>query len=389
MSEPLGKSQVLEYLKYLSEEYEMYLHTFEKDTSEKTINEIQSIMDGYNIKWSYQPYDNKFGLFSTIGQMLSSSITVYRKVKVNRINIIHARSNIPALIALITKYLTGVKVIFDIRGFQIDEKAEIGRLKKGGLLYKFLKKIELLAYKRSNAIVSLTENAKQLISNVTNEEKIVVIPTCANKDVFRFSPDESFKLENGYSLTDRVIIHAGTVTNWYDFDSELLLVKQLMEKDSKIHFLILNKGEHSFISKKVEMYNIEPSKVKIKEADFYQMHKYLSIADASIFIIKPTFSKRASAPTKFAENLCCRLFSITNNNIGDMDAFIIKYPEVGFSFELDEIKNNIDGLSSEIIMKLQSSDKESKQYQELYDSHFTNELAVIRYSNLYKKLVNN
>ena len=116
------------------------------------------------------------------------------------------------------------------------------------------------------------------------------------------------------------------------------------------------------------------------------MHKYLSIADASIFIIKPTFSKRASAPTKFAENLCCKLYSITNNNIGDMDSFINQYPEVGFSFELDEIKNNLNNLSSDILNELELSTKESKQYQELYDKHFTNKLAVIRYSNLYKKL---
>ena len=74
MSESLGKSQVLEYLKNLSAEYEMHLHTFEKDVSEHTLREIQSIMDVHNIKWSYQAYDNKFGLFSTFTQIFCEPI---------------------------------------------------------------------------------------------------------------------------------------------------------------------------------------------------------------------------------------------------------------------------------------------------------------------------
>ncbi|WP_157940086.1 hypothetical protein, partial [Vibrio splendidus] len=115
--------------------------------------------------------------------------------------------------------------------------------------------------------------------------------------------------------------------------------------------------------------------------------KYLSFAHASIFIIKPTYSKRASAPTKFAENLCCHLFSITNNDIGDMNGFITKYPEVGFSFDISEIKTNVKQLSSDLLISLDSYNKESNQFQTLYEQHFSGEQAVKDYSDLYVKLV--
>ncbi|MEZ8581565.1 hypothetical protein AB6D24_17225, partial [Vibrio splendidus] len=386
-SEPLGKSQVLEYLKNLSVEHEMYLHTFEKDISGAMIDEIQGVMDAHNIKWSYQSYNNKFGLLSTLIQVLSGFFEVLKKVKKHGINVIHARSNIPVLIALLVKVITGTKVLFDIRGFQIDEKTEIGRIKNGGIIYKLLKEIETSAYKYSDAIVSLTYNAKEIISRVTDSDKISVISTCANSKVFKFERDDSFKRAQGYQQNEKVIIHAGTVSNWYDFDSELLLIRELMAKDKNIQFLILNKNEHEFILAKLNEFSIDQTRAKIKEVDFYQMSKYLSFAHASIFIIKPTYSKRASAPTKFAENLCCHLFSITNNDIGDMNGFITKYPEVGFSFDISEIKTNVKQLSSDLLISLDSYNKESNQFQTLYEQHFSGEQAVKDYSDLYVKLV--
>jgi len=139
MSEPLGKSQVLEYLKELSGSFNISLHSFEKDISTSTLNMLQTMMSESNISWSYQSYSNRLGILSTIFQLISSIFTLYILIKQKKIQIIHARSLIPVMIALPLKYLTGVKVIFDIRGFQTDEKAEVGRIKHGGILYKFLK----------------------------------------------------------------------------------------------------------------------------------------------------------------------------------------------------------------------------------------------------------
>ena len=71
-----------------------------------------------------------------------------------------------------------------------------------------------------------------------------------------------------------------------------------------------------------------------------------------------------------------------------MDSFITDYPEVGFSFELSEIKDNLEQLSTDIIEKLSLSTKASEQYEVLYSNFFTNDLAIERYSSLYRKMVN-
>lgn len=386
MSEPLGKSQVLEYLKVLSQDYSISLHTFEKNISSKDKAEIQEVMNTFGISWTFQTYSNRFGMISTLFQIISSFTTLLKLVRSKPIHIIHARSQIPVIIALSIKIFSQVKVIFDIRGFQIDEKAEIGRITINGITYNVLKWLELLAYKKSDSIVSLTYNAKKIIGQLTESEKITVIPTCANSDVFRVEDNNNFKRSLGYSDNDKVIIHVGTVSNWYDFDSELILINTLFDQDKNLRFLILNKGESKFIEEKLAEHNVCRDKVKIESSDFYNVYKYLNFSEASLFIIKPTFSKRASAPTKFAENLCCDLYSITNNNIGDMNMFIQEYPEVGYSFDVAEVRSGTYALGQKILQALEQREQHSKQYQKLYKNYMSNDIAIERYQKIYKNL---
>ena len=390
MSEPLGKSQVLEYIRNLSKNYSMSLYSFEKDLSDDILSELSQDMKRESIDWYYQEYSNKYGLVSTLSQIISSYQEIKKIIKTKDIEIIHARSLIPTVIALMLKRKYKVKVIADIRGFQIDEKAEVGRVKKDSLLYKMLKKIEQYTYKKSDVIVSLTHAAINYIGQFTDKDKIVVIPTCANREVFKMINEEekeAFKQSLGYQKTNKIIIHAGAVSNWYDFDSELLLMQNLMQKEKDIHFLILNKGEHAFVSEKLNQYDIDRSRVKVTEVNFYEMYKYLNIADASLFIIKPTFSKTASAPTKFAENLACGLYSITNDGIGDMDTFFVEHSEVGYSFPINEIKNSVDTISNTILMKLGKEENVSDAYIKLYDRYLSKEMAVKKYSAIYDMLV--
>jgi len=272
MSEPLGKSQVLEYLRDLSKKHHMSLYSFEKDLSSDTLDSLSQDIRDENIEWYYQGYSNKYGLFSTMSQIITSYKEIKDVIKTKNIEIIHARSLIPTVIALLLKRKYKVKVIADIRGFQIDEKAEVGRIKIDSFLYKLLKKIEQHTYKRSDSIVSLTHSAIEYIGQFTNENKITIIPTCANREVFKMMDEEEkkeFKKSLGYKEDDKVIIHAGAVSNWYDFDSELLLIQNLMQKDKDVQFLILNKGEHEFIAQKLDEYDLDRLRVKVTEVNFY------------------------------------------------------------------------------------------------------------------------
>lgn len=389
MSEPLGKSQVLEYVKDLAKNYNMNLYSFEKDITAITINDLNQVMKDGNINWKYQGYNNKYGIFSTIIQIFTSFFELKKLVKDKKIKVVHARSLIPTVIALLLKIFCDIKVIADIRGFQIDEKAEVGRIKKNSFLYKLLKKLEQTTYKKSDSIVSLTHSAIDYIKNFTNKEKVTVISTCANEKVFYKVSDQEriqLKKELGYKIDDVILIHAGAVSNWYDFDSELKIISKLFQTNEKIKYLILNKGEHDFISNKLSEYKIEKSRVEVKEINFYEVYKYLNISDASIFIIKPTFAKKASAPTKFAENLCCGLFSITNNGIGDMNSFFVKNDTLGYSFDIQDISIKLNTICENILIRMKKERLDS-EYKNTYYENFSNDMAIVKYSNIYNTLL--
>lgn len=388
MTEALGESQVLEYLIELSKNNKIFLISFEREYKENDLARIKEITSKYNISWNYFQYSNKYGIFSSLSQILKVLFEGKKIIKNNNIQILHARSFIPGLIGGILKYFYDLKLVYDIRGFSIDEKLDRGRLKEHSVLFKVLKNIDNYLYKKSDHIVTLTHKAKEIIIDSLNIDKnmITVIPTCANKKLFTIlkkDENKKFKDDLGFWEKDIIFIHTGTVSGWYDFDSELLIMKKLMEYNENIKLLILNKNEKDFIDNSLTKYDINREKVLITSSDFSNVYKYLNISDYAIFFIKPSFSKQASAPTKFAENIACFLPSITNKNVGDMEYYINKY-ETGILFDLNDF--NVDTIAAKVIKDL---DKQySKElFDELFNEHFDKKNAIIKYEKIYKELI--
>jgi len=392
MTEPLGRSQVLEYLIDLSKENKIYLISFEREDDLSSVDEIKELITDYNIEWHYKVYSNKYGVVSTVGQIVQSIRLGSKLIKEHSIDIVHARSMIPATMGLLLKKIHGVKLLFDIRGFAIDEKVDSRRLNKSSLLYKVLKKLDNHLYKASDHIVTLTHVAKEILHEKLDipYEKTTVIPTCASKEVFKrltSAEIEIFKSSLGYKKEDTIIIHTGTVSGWYDFDSELALVKAMMIEDEDVHFLVLNKSEQPFIQQMFDKDEMPEERVAISSSSFDEVHKYLNIADASLFLIKPSYSKQASAPTKFAENVACRLPSITNGNVGDMGFYLDRY-DVGTVINVDTLDEELEVVAKELLDHMKNSVVKEDEYKTLFDEHFDKNMAVRKYQTIYEKLTN-
>ena len=218
--------------------------------------------------------------------------------------------------------------------------------------------------------------------------KITVIPTCANKNIFKVINNVEkniFRNSIGYRENDKIIIHCGTVSGWYDFENEVKLVKEIMKIRSNVHFLIVNNKEHSFISKTIEKHQLN-NRVKIISVCFEEMYKYLNIADISIFFITPSYSKLASAPTKFAENIACHLPSISNTEVGDMDFYFQNY-NVGCLVDLKKIDENLLTISQNIVKMLDNdSDKYVDDFNIIFNNFFDKNIAVSKYQSIYDSL---
>jgi len=391
ITEALGRSQVLEYLIDLSKNNKIYLLSFERKNDLEHINEVKKLTDKYGINWQYLIYSNKYGVFSTVIQIIKVLFLGSRCIKKNKIDIIHARSMIPATMGLLLKKIHGTKLLFDIRGFAIDEKVDLLRLKKNSLLFKVLKKLDNMLYKQSDHIIALTYISKEILQNsiLIPEKKITVIPTCANKNIFQIMPvveQQIFKKSLGYQAKNKIILHTGTTTGFYDFDLEVILVKKIMEIDKDIHFLVLNKNEHDSIQDAFSQYNLPKERLRVISSSFEGVYKYLNIANVSLFFIKPSYAKQSSAPTKFAENVACYLPSITNSGVGDMAFYMEKY-DVGCLLDLDDLPQNMDKAIKKLLPYLNQEKKiETQVYDNLFELNFNKEIAVEKYQTVYNIL---
>lgn len=382
MTEALGESQVVAYLKPLSKNNKIFLISFEKGS----IDNLPKNLETLGIEWHPMQYSNKYGSISAfimVAKAIFLGLYITWRAKVN---IVHARSMIPAMMGYWICFFSKAKLLFDIRDFSTDEKVDRGRIEKNSILYKILLAIEIYLYKKSDHIVALTKVSKELLIEnfLIKRHKISVIPTCADASVFYVISDEKkmrVRESLGFSLDDFICIHVGTVTGWYLFDEELVFFKKIQEIKENAKLLILNQGQHEYVNTKLKEYNISEASVKVLDVKYGEVNRYINIADVSLYFITPSYSKKAAAPTKYAEFVCVNLPSITNSGIGDMDYYINRF-NTGviadpFNITIESVRRSL----------LRIEDLSARpMYKELYESKFSIKVAVAQYQNIYDEL---
>jgi len=329
--EPIGNSQVLSYLRHIyGKGIKFLLISFEKkeyfdDNSQK--DRLCKELKGYDIEWHSLKYHKRFRVFATLFDMTAGVLKSVLVIKKSKTDIVHARSYIAALIAWVVTLFTKLKFVFDMRGFWPDERVDAGLLKKDSLLYRFIKRLECMLINRADKIVVLTHKAKvELIAKFTNikNDKIKIIPCCTDTSLFKFNLDVRNKIRSRYNIDGRfVFIHTGSFIGWYMIREMLEYFKTIKEIEKKALFMFLYTARDlTSFWETVDNADISRKDILTVEVPFEEVHRYLSSADAGLFFIKPTFSKRASCPIKFAEYMSCGLPVVCNRNIGDLDGII-------------------------------------------------------------------
>ena len=248
-----------------------------------------------------------------MGTFVAVSIALRHKVK-----IVHARSYVPALIALGVKRIAGAKFLFDMRGFWADERIDGGLWPPDGQLYRTAKSLERRFLEAADHVVTLTHASRREIARFPYLEDrvppITVIPTCADLD--RFHPPET--------RADRPLTfgYVGSVGTWYMFDEILTFFRALVDRRPDAHLLVVNRNEHETINALLLRSGIDLSRVEIMAADHREVPEYIARMHAAAAIIKPAYSKIASAPTKLAEYLGCGIPCVGNVEVGDMEEYL-------------------------------------------------------------------
>ena len=380
--EPLGQSQVLAYLEKLAIYYHIHLISFEKpkDLVDKPkVESLRRRTDAAGIRWTSLTYHKSPSTLATawdifVGGMVATWMTLRHRIK-----IIHVRSYVPALMALAPCRFTKAKLLFDIRGFWVDEQVDGGLWPRDGWLYRTAKLIEEVLFQSADHIVTLTyASAKEIeifpyLSGCV--PPISVIPTCADLDRFCFQSSSS---DNTFILG-----YLGTVGSWYLFDETLRCFRVLREIVPNARLLIVNRSDHVAIRNSLERADVDPSLVEVHKADHADVARLVRRMSAGTALIKPAYSKVASAPTKLAEYLGCGVPCLGNAGVGDMEGIL---EEEGVGVVLSDFSEQtlVDGIKK--LVTLVSNPETPRRCRETATRLFSLEAGVSQYKRIYEGL---
>ncbi len=385
--EPLGQSQVLRYLEILSVDHKVFLISFEKADDWKAAENQRTLIPNIknsNIHWTPLRYHKHPSAIATAFDILQGIIIGTWICLRYQILIVHARSYVSSVMALFLKKIFGLKFIFDMRGFWADERIDGGIWLKKNKIYDVAKWFERRFLLSADCVVSLTHAAVVEMRKFPylqgESTRFEVITTCADLNLFKFKERISKKEQKHTAFT---LGYVGSVGVWYLFDETLKCFKELQKQipDARLH--ILNRGDHDYIYKQLSIFRISTDSVQIESASHEGVVKAMNNMDAGIFLIKPVYSKLASAPTKLGEFLGCGVPCLGNAMVGDMEA-ILRDEHVGVilnSFNEISIKKAITKL---ITLTHENDIKVRCRNVALH--HFSLTKGVKKYDEIYQEL---
>jgi len=379
ITDPLGQSQILPYLIELSKKgHTIGIASIEKKINfEKNNSIIKELCAKHNISWNYNFYHTKIPLYSQYKNYKNLK-SIVKHQSINKNTVLHCRSYLPALIGLYFKKKHNTPFIFDMRGFWADERMEGNIWKHSNpihkKLYQFFKRKEKELFTNADQIVSLTHKAKKIILSWNlriKSEKIHVIPCCADLTFFsakNTSKEKISALKKQLLINEEVFVlnYSGSLGTWYMIEEMMLFFKELLAVKSAV-FLIVTKDNPEIAYSAATKLGIDKNKIIVRSATRSQMPYYIEIATASVFFIRPTFSKNASSPTKMGELLSMHVPVITNLGIGDVDE-IIQTQKCGVlveSFDSKAYKASINDFLINFNIYKQNSEAAAQKYFDL------------------------
>ncbi len=324
--EPLGQSQVFSYLRGLSRDHEITLITYEKDEDWADIQAVQGAREDcerLGINWMPQRFRPKPKVIAPALSMIRMVWLVWREVRRRKVRLIHARSYIPAAVALVVSRLTGVPFIFDMRALWPEELITAGRLHRGSLMHRAIAAAERACLAKSAGVVSLTHAAvgylKETYPKEMSGQRIVVIPTCADLD--RFQPRKPPKAGP--------LVHSciGTVlSGWFRTDWLAAWLQAAAAHDPATSFDVVTRDDPKSVREALDPEGELTSRLSINACQPRDMPKSVQGHDLSVmFYAGGEDSELGRSPTRMAEILGCGLPVIANAGVGDVARIIETY----------------------------------------------------------------
>ncbi|HPW66788.1 MAG TPA: glycosyltransferase [Salinivirgaceae bacterium] len=396
LTDSLGQSQIIPYLKGLSKlNNKITIVSAEKNEAFlRKSEEIKSILDQNKIAWIPIKYTKKPPVLSTVNDIYKLSKKLKKIYKNEGFDIVHCRSYITSIVGLKFKKRYGVKFIFDMRGFWADERIDgnIWNLSNPlyRLVYKYFKNKEKEFIENADHVVSLTNTAIKTINSdfgvkILNT-RYSVIPCCADLDHFQKTDKsktdrDTWRKKLGIEQDTFVLTYLGSLGTWYLTEEMVIFFKILVTKFCPNSvFLVVTHDNIEIIHKSAIKHQLPLDLIKTIHADRSQLPEILSVSDVAVSFIKPSFSKKASSPTKLAELFGLGIPVFSNIGVGDIEDYYRPVKSlIVKDFEHETLYNVWNSYFS-------SGKVDEKTLVDIAHKYFSLNLGVERYNKIYHNL---
>lgn len=327
--EPLGQSQIFPYLRGLSRAYRLALISFEKpaDLADHFLQHRASEQCAeLQLRWiplRFRLKPRPWAPALAIPQLALVALCQWGHRR--RPQLVHARSYVPAAIALLLHRLTGVPFIFDMRALWPEELITAGHLQRGSLLHRALLWLERRCLREASAVVSLTQAAvgylQQQYPRELAGQRIAVIPTCADL--------QRFQLAEPAPAAPLVIGCIGTVlSGWFLIDWLRAFFDAVARVDPSARFELISRDPPEAILSALQPASTWADRLRIQSASPAEMPTIVQRHTASVMFFTGGLSKLGSSPTRMAEVLGCGRPVVANPGVGDVEQ-VIRQHRVG------------------------------------------------------------
>jgi glycosyltransferase involved in cell wall biosynthesis len=390
MTDPLGRSQVLPYLTGLSAlGHRIRLISLEKPGLPIVDGTtVRKICDHAGIDWHPLSYRSRPPIVSAMLNVAALRRETLRLHRERRADFTHCRSDLAGMAGLELKRRCGVPLLYDMRAFWPDERAEGAAWDQSKALYRALfryfkaRQRELIT--EADHIVMLADEGRKALLEIgpTPTAPVTVIPCCADFDHFTLATDDirlGRRGELGLAENVRLLVHLGSIGCNVLLEEMLDFLAAYRDRHPSAEMLFVTPEGTAAISAKATEHGLGKA-VHVRSASREDVPQWLAAADLGLFFVRPVFSKKAASPTKLGEMLAVGLPVVTNSGIGDVAAIV---HELGAgvvvpSFDAAAYRDAIEQLSR---MRI-----ESLQLREEARRWFDVRSGVAKYDGIYRKM---
>jgi len=386
LDDPLVHTQVVAYLHGLSTRgHVIHLLTFETGRlSRGRRRRLRAQLSARGVRWHGLRYHKRPSMPATLYDVIRGVLVSAYLMRRHRLDVLHARSHVPAAMGLLASRLAPLRLLFDVRGLMAEENVDAGRWRAGSLPFRLTKLVERTAIRRAAAAVVLTERARRLLFGDA-DARVTVIPCCVDLATAGADGRSRQHIRERLGLADRpVLIYVGKFTGWYMQREMVDFFSRARAVMPDLHFVVLSQSAPSIVLEEFARFELPETAYTIARVEPAEVAGYLAMADAAIAFIRPCRSKLCSSPTKIGEYLAGGLSVVTGAGIGDVDALLAEF-DIGVvvpSFEPACLERGVRLLRS----RMAEPGHAERCRQAAAERLSLNAVGVARYDDMYRRL---